>query len=561
MNMQDYRHAADRVHIAEHCEEEVLSMTAQTEQKTRRPLLRTATGIAAAAACLGITGVLGVALFRMGTDSNELLTATSEETESVIEITKPADTDTGTEPVQDEGSTETYEDFAAAYYEKIAGHPVNYDWSSLCGTNFNEVWETEDGTITLKAAVTDGYQAQFFYTFKPDYDWEHAGAEERSERLPRITLGSDTTPAVQLDDTVREDGTIRFYCCLRSTMNAEPLTEEGAGGAMFTLSFCTNGEYDPLSNEFLNVLIKMPEQMPQWHELSDTLHLVNDGTAFSSDLMETDYHYVLVTPLCAVLADVAPPNRAASLKDCGGSFAGKGMNVFAGSASADALTLRGERISVPLNLIENYDVFSGEASYQFRAELSSEDQPHAPLFDLCWLQFKEPQDLSEITEMTFASPENGTAVSVDLTSEKLPFTPELDPDRAEINIISEPAETAAPAPTATTANAVQIPAETKITAQKPAGLGEEQGSLAYEIVYRLSMLDWSSDTCDGLPEYQWTGPDGNLYYFNLSSGWAWRNSPGTTTGTRIMKEAQLTKEILSLLNEYIEKYGLDECEY
>ena len=554
MNMQDYRHAADRVHIAEHCEEEVLSMTAQTEQKTRRPLLRTATGIAATAACLGITGALGLALFRMGTDSNELLTATSEETESVIEITEPADTDTGTEPVQDEGITETYEDFAAAYYEKIAGHPVNYDWSSLCGTNFNEVWETEDGTITLKAAVTDGYQAQFFYTFKPNYDWDHTAAEERGKKLPQILFNmtfrssGDSGPFVSLDDTVREDGTIRFYRYLRASMTAEPIPEDG---------ICIAS----VGDQTREIKLNMPEQMPQWREFSDTLHLVNDGTAFSSGLMETDYHYVLVTPLCAILVDVAPPNRAASLKDCGGSFAGKGMNVFAGSASADALTLRGERISVPLNLIENYDVFSGEASYQFRAELSSEDQPHAPLFDLCWLQFKEPQDLSEIAEMTFASPENGTAVSVDLTSEKLPFTPELDPDRAEINIISEPTETAAPAPTATTANAVQIPAETKITAQKPAGLGEEQGSLAYEIVYRLSMLDWSSDTCDGLPEYQWTGPDGNLYYFNLSSNWAWRNSPGTTTGTRIMKEAQLTKEILALLNEYIEKYGLDECEY
>ena len=97
MNMQDYRHAADRVHIAEHCEEEVLSMTSQTEQKTRRPLLRTATGIAAAAACLGITGALGLALFHMGKDSDELLTATSDGTESVTEVTEPA----GTEPVQD----------------------------------------------------------------------------------------------------------------------------------------------------------------------------------------------------------------------------------------------------------------------------------------------------------------------------------------------------------------------------------------------------------------------------------------------------------------------------
>ena len=186
---------------------------------------------------------------------------------------------------------------------------MNYDWSSLCGTNFNEVWETEDGTITLKAAVTDGYQAQFFYTFKPNYDWEQAGAEERSERLPRIMFGSDTNPAVQLDDTLRGDGTIRFYCCLRSTMKGEPLPKEGVISVVFMPLCRANEAYDSSSNEFLNIIIKMPEQMPEWHELSDTLHLVNDGTAFSTDITETDYNYVLVTPLCAYLADCTPAER------------------------------------------------------------------------------------------------------------------------------------------------------------------------------------------------------------------------------------------------------------
>ncbi len=70
------------------------------------------------------------------------------------------------------------------------------------------------------------------------------------------------------------------------------------------------------------------------------------------------------------------------------------------------------------------------------------------------------------------------------------------------------------------------------------------------------MLDWSPDTCDGLPEYQWTGLDGNVYYFNFSSGWVWRyesKHPGAN-----LKEAQLTKALAALLNEYKEKYGLAE---
>ena len=64
-------------------------MTTQTEQKTRKPVLRAATGIAAAAACIGITGALGLALFHMNRDGSELTAASQDETTAVSEVTEP----------------------------------------------------------------------------------------------------------------------------------------------------------------------------------------------------------------------------------------------------------------------------------------------------------------------------------------------------------------------------------------------------------------------------------------------------------------------------------------
>lgn len=79
MNMQDYRHAADRVHIADHCKEEVLGM--KTKTTDRKPVIRIVTGITAAAACLGITGAFGYALFNMKQDGAKLPAGTQLESE------------------------------------------------------------------------------------------------------------------------------------------------------------------------------------------------------------------------------------------------------------------------------------------------------------------------------------------------------------------------------------------------------------------------------------------------------------------------------------------------
>ena len=84
MNMQDYRHAADRVQIADHCKEEVLGMN---ETRTaRKPAIRIVTGITAAAACLGITGAFGYSLMHMKQQGAELSAATQLESQIESQI-------------------------------------------------------------------------------------------------------------------------------------------------------------------------------------------------------------------------------------------------------------------------------------------------------------------------------------------------------------------------------------------------------------------------------------------------------------------------------------------
>ena len=103
MNMQDYRHAADRVQIAEHCKEEVLGMKENTI--TRKPAIRIVTGITAAAACLAVTGFCGYTLMHMNKQGKDLSAAT--QIESQIEEETPEVT---TEPVPEAVAVEVEAD-------------------------------------------------------------------------------------------------------------------------------------------------------------------------------------------------------------------------------------------------------------------------------------------------------------------------------------------------------------------------------------------------------------------------------------------------------------------
>lgn len=90
MNMQDYRRAADRVHIAEHCKEEVLNMT--TAKTNRKPVMHLLTGITAAAACLGIVGAFALAFHNMKPDQAPRPAATQMEEQTAFSAASQAET-------------------------------------------------------------------------------------------------------------------------------------------------------------------------------------------------------------------------------------------------------------------------------------------------------------------------------------------------------------------------------------------------------------------------------------------------------------------------------------
>ena len=180
------------------------------------------------------------------------------------------------------------------------------------------------------------------------------------------------------------------------------------------------------------------------------------------------------------------------------------------------------------------------------------DPDERQIFSVCMLRFRVPQDLSDAVGMEFTSAAQDDPVTVELTPEKLPPSDELDPDLAEINVISEPV----PEPGTTESNPVSDLVTITETETRDVVVTASQAAdaLREKITAQLNALTWSSETCDGLPEYQWTGADGTVYDLNLSSRWVWKHAGGT------IQEAHLTKNLLELFSAYQAGYGLNECE-
>lgn len=94
-------------------------------------------------------------------------------------------------------------------------------------------------------------------------------------------------------------------------------------------------------------------------------------------------------------------------------------------------------------------------------------------------------------------------------------------------------------------NASQMPCTA--TVEKQMYLSEEQ-NMSMNIAdveglcIFLNSLSFSSETCDGLPEYSIFFDDGSGYYVNLTEGWIWRDK----------KEAKLTSEEIVFLKDFIQ---------
>ena len=69
-----------------------------------------------------------------------------------------------------------------------------------------------------------------------------------------------------------------------------------------------------------------------------------------------------------------------------------------------------------------------------------------------------------------------------------------------------------------------------------------------DIFAQLKSLNYTPVTCDGLPEYTLSAPDGTFYQINLSEKWVWKNMKD--------EEAQLPDELVSWLKANGERIGM-----
>ena len=73
------------------------------------------------------------------------------------------------------------------------------------------------------------------------------------------------------------------------------------------------------------------------------------------------------------------------------------------------------------------------------------------------------------------------------------------------------------------------------------------------IFVQLNSLNYTPVTCDGLPEYTLSAPDGTFYQINLSEKWVWKNMKD--------EEAQLPDELVSWLKANGERLGMTVAEW
>ena len=161
MNMQDYRHVTDRIHIAEHCKEEVLNMT-QKQKSQGRPL-RIAAGFTAAAACCSLVCVFAYAVSHANQEKVDLVASAPITTTAEIEVqTQPAAAKKAADDLSEFPKLDTMTD------EQLTRV---FDWGSVKLVG----WETTDGTsdadfirFGFDVKVNDGIDLKGADTLKMD---------------------------------------------------------------------------------------------------------------------------------------------------------------------------------------------------------------------------------------------------------------------------------------------------------------------------------------------------------------------------------------------------------
>ena len=158
----------------------------------------------------------------------------------------------------------------------------------------------------------------------------------------------------------------------------------------------------------------------------------------------------------------------------------------------------------------------------------------------------------KITETSVKSTA-ANSVTAETTSENdehdIPDAEETDVPNDDIQLVENPETTKlaivikTTAPIRTTVATQTVKEETTAIQTTAAPQTSEIGYTNSYLYMKLNSLDYHPYTCDGIPEYVITFPDGTTFYLNLSSKWVWKND-----GTE--NEAALTDEIINWLNTY-----------
>lgn len=426
MKMQDYRRAADRVHIAEHCRQEVLSMNKHTEPKSRTPITRMAAGIAAAAAVLTVTGGFGYLLLSMKDDVQR----------------GPANTDS---EIADQSAA--YISYFRDYYELRAGHPVDFDFSTLCGTDFDMAWEMDGCTVTLNAAICDGYEIDYIYTIEKDSPVtldEDGFAEIPVLNLrPNDPIAPEQFPAGSttdmIDTTENEDGTysIRFIGRYQHIFPDTPLSPEEDLYAQCLPRIRDEYEREAASmraEEDENarpVTVSLPEEIPEYQPLSAPLRVERTGVIMPAS---DDFTGAIVTPLSVRISNHSPEDFVDVLRQMNLALkSGSGYAVGEQTVTVQKSISGQEPQDVALALwVDDVDD-SKIGPWCYGSHITVDPEGYTPAIEYAtyYLSFTEPLDLSEVDYLTFGS-EQTDAVTLPVNGEApTEDTPDADLITAE----------------------------------------------------------------------------------------------------------------------------------
>lgn len=403
-------------------------MNKHTEQKSRTPIARMAAGIAAAAAVLTVTGGFGYLLLSMREDVPHT----------------PANTDS---EIADQSAA--YISYFRDYYELRAGHPVDFDFSTLCGTDFDETWEMDGCTVTLNAAICDGYEIDYIYTIEKDgpvtYDEDGFAEIPVLNLRPNDTIPHDYRPVTAITDMIdtveNEDGTytIRFIGSYQHNYPDTPVSAEED----FYVQCLPRGieRYKPevasmRADEDENarpVAVSFPEEIPEYQMLSAPLRVDRSGVNMPAS---DDFTMAVVTPISVRLVNY-PPEEFANVHE---QMTIKGQSSAGHAIDEQTVTVQKcisgqEPQDVALTIWEDDDRKIGQWCYGSHITVKSEGYEPAITYAADYLSFTEPLDLSNIDYLTFGS-ERTDAVTLPVNGE-VPTETEDTPDENLITAETE----------------------------------------------------------------------------------------------------------------------------